>query len=80
MAKVGTSRRAAFDHDPFAGDDELWLEEDFWVATPRGRPLPADRSAGALRFFRGLLVALALAALVWSTFAAVALIVHRLWS
>lgn len=80
MAQVGTSRRTAFDHDPFAGDDELWLDEDYFVATPRGRPMPADRSAGALRFFRGLLVALALSALAWSALAAVALTVHRLWS
>jgi hypothetical protein len=80
MAGVGTSRRTTFDHDPFAGDDEHWLDEDYLVATPRGRPLPADRSAGALRFFRSLLVALALSALAWSAFAAVALTIYRLWS
>jgi hypothetical protein len=80
MARVGTSRRTAFDHDPFAGDDELWLEEDLRVSTPCGRRVPADGSVGALRFFRGLLIALTLSALAWLTFAAAAIAAYRHWA
>jgi hypothetical protein len=57
--------------DPFAGEDELWADEDRaqWIA---------DEDDSALRFFSGLIVGVALSAIGWLVLASGAVLAYRL--
>jgi hypothetical protein len=57
--------------DPFAGEDELWADEDWahWIA---------DEDESGKRFFSGLIVGAALAAVGWFALASAAILAYRL--
>jgi hypothetical protein len=57
--------------DPFAGEDELWADED-------RAPWIADEDDSAQRFFSGLIVGLALSAVGWFVLVSGAVLAYRL--
>jgi hypothetical protein len=67
-----TSLERARDNDPFAGDDEQWAPEDQPADVAVEGAVNVQDALEAARFFRGLLVALAIAAVGWFALIAVA--------
>jgi hypothetical protein len=67
------SLRPAFEHDPFAVDDELWPDATW---DPAGVHVPRVRASAGLRFFGGLLIAIALSTVLWLLIGATATLIY----